>query len=123
VTNSHLVFSGVGNIIKNKISFLAFRLAIYQQIPWLFGFLILMIVLVAAKTIYPSTAILLFFVVVLITVLFIYFSLTDTANTFIDTFNEARQRVVTNFNNSKDQIALNIGDELFEAWIASKVAC
>lgn len=122
-TNSYKVLSGVGNIIKNKISSLAFRLAIYQQIPWLLGFLILMIALVVTKTIYLATAILLFFVVILIAVLFIYISLTNTANTLINAFNEVRQRVVTNFNNSKDQIALNIENDLFDAWIASKVAC
>lgn len=123
ISNSNLFLSGAVSLIETRISHLAFRLAIYQQIPWLIGFIIIMIVLTMTGTIYTSTGIILFIVALLIAGLIIYLSVVDTNHTLRTTFQDARMQIISDYTNSKGQIEQKIAEPLLEAVVKSRVPC
>lgn len=123
ISNSNLFLSGAVSLVETRVSHLALRLAIYQQIPWLIGFIIIMIALTMTGVIYASTGIILFIVALLIAGLIIYLSVVDTSHTLRTTFQDARTQIVSDYTNSQSQIEQEIADPLIRAVTASRVPC
>lgn len=123
VSNEGFFFTGVGTIFSNQLSSLAFRLAIYQQIPWLLGFIIIMIIFVMAGIILPSTAILFTLAAALVAALFVYFALADTVNTLADLSTSVQNQLSVDYVNARREINRDTSGPLFNALSASQVPC
>ena len=122
-SDENFFFTGVGNILSDQLSSLALRVAIYQQIPWLVGFIIIMIILVMAGIIYPSSAVLFTLAAALIASLFVYFVLADTFNTLNSLSSSIRTQIINDYNNARTQLNRDVSGPLLQAVAASQVPC
>lgn len=123
VSNENFFVTGVGSIFSNQLSSLALRVAIYQQIPWLIGFIIIMVILVMAGLILPSSAVLFTLAAALIAALFVYFVLADTFNTLNDLATSVQSQLATDYINARTQINKDVSGPLFQSVVASQVPC
>ncbi len=123
VTDENFFVTGVGSIFSNQLSSLALRVAIYQQIPWLVGFIIIMIILVMAGLILPSSAVLFTLAAALIAALFVYFVLADTFNTLNSLTTSVQTQLAVDYANARTHINQDVSGPLFQAVAASQVPC
>ena len=123
VSDRHLFTTGVGGLVKDRATSLAFRLAIYQQVPWFVSFVIIIIVLIMADIIAPLTGVIFLIIALLLIVLFIYLSASDTSESVALTTLEVRDRLIADYINARPQLSEDLLQPLAEALAASQVPC
>ena len=123
VSDDNFFFTGVGGILSNQLSTLALRVAIYQQIPWLIGFIIIMVILVMAGIIFPSTAILFTLAAMLVAALFVYFVLADTFSTLSSLSTSVQTQLGIDYANARTQLNEDLSGPLLQAVANSQVPC
>ena len=118
-----LFVTGVSNIVASNIKSLSFRLAFYQQLPWFISYILLIIVLIFANIISLFTGILLIVIALVITLLFLYFSATETENIVTQTGNQINSQLQTDLRNARRQLGRDIAGELLVTIGQSEVPC
>ena len=105
----------VSNIIESKASFLSARLGLYQQIPWLIGFIFLIIFLVYSNDISVKTGFFLFIISLIVIIFFLGVSYFDAKETVSSLTQAVTNQISANFqNNSQDLMSrLSTDAELF----------
>jgi hypothetical protein len=122
-TERNIFIRGVGDIITQNGGDLSFRLSIYQQLPWVLGFIIVMIILVLANIVSPSTALFFSIAAILLAVFFIYLSSADTQNTLRVTADQIERQLNVDYQAARDALRRDLSAPLFNAVRESQVPC
>jgi hypothetical protein len=117
------LFAGIANSIESLASSLTLRLAIYQQIPWLIGFFILLTFLSFTGVMSTLTGFLIFTVAIFFVVIFVYFTVTDTTNTVRSIISNIETQIAGNYPDAIAKFSENSGDDLIASIFAASIRC
>lgn len=121
--NGGAFFTGTQNIIIENLSSLAWRVALYQQIPWLLGFSLIMIILAWGLIISPLTAFLFILGALIVAGVFVVITLTDTRDTLERTQQDLRNQLKKDYTSARQRLNQDIAGPLAQAIAASQVPC
>lgn len=123
VNNANFFVAGVGDILRNRLGGLNFRIALYQQIPWMFGFIVILGILVTTNVIYISTALIFLVIAILVAALVIYIIVSDTQSTVNETVKEVERKLASDYKKARDELAKDLDRPLSQALQESQVPC
>jgi hypothetical protein len=115
-----LITEGIPTKIQDDLTWLFFRIAFVQTLPYIIMFAVLFIVMMRARLVSFDVGIMMIVLIVVLAVISVAWILFYVDNVIVDLISQVGTMLTDNWNKNKAQIGCN----LYEAWIdPAYVAC